>query len=184
MVNGIQRMIGVALLLVAGVGPVSAGNAAATDGSLRSVLEERYAAMKSAMDSDPKTVAALLAPDFLSEDLSGKTESASDMIQQLGTMPKDPNRVSDTTVLSVQVSGDTATVQQRYHMTTTKAGADGTTRQAVELETLSTDTWINSAGTWLLRRTVTNQLDYKIDGRLVAHKDRAGGAPAPVPPRP
>jgi hypothetical protein len=48
----------------------------------------------------------------------------------------------------------------------------------VELVTLSTDTWIKSEGTWLMRRTVTNQLDYKIDGRLVAHKDRAGGAPA------
>jgi hypothetical protein len=49
----------------------------------------------------------------------------------------------------------------------------GATKQAVELVTLSTDTWIKSGEAWLLRRTVTKQLDYKIDGRLIAHKERA-----------
>jgi hypothetical protein len=168
----IRTVVLAALLLTAGVNSVWAG-AAASDGSLQSVLEARYAAMKLAMaDRDSKALTAVLAPDFTSEDLSGKSESANEMIQQLRGMPKDPNRVADTTVLSVQVSGETATVHQRYHMTTSKVGADGSTKQAIELTTLSTDTWINSQGTWLLRRTVTNQLDYKIDGRLVAHKER------------
>jgi ketosteroid isomerase-like protein len=165
-------MMMVTFLIIAGAGRISAADTVA--GPLQSVIEGRYAAMKTAMaDRDAKAVASFLAPDFLSEDLSGKTETASQMIEQLGAMPKDPGRVSDTTVLSVQVAGDIATVEQRYHMTTTKVGPDGATKQAVELVTLSTDTWIKSGEAWLLRRTVTKQVDYKIDGRLIAHKERA-----------
>lgn len=172
----IQRLTLITLLMVAGAGPVLSQEAA-KDSPLQSVFEARYAALKSAMaDRDPRALAVLLAPDFASEDVSGKTESADEMMREVGSMPKDSNRASDTTVVSVQASGDTATVQQRYHMTTTKAGADGTTKQAVELTTLSTDIWVKSGGTWLLRRTVTNQLDYKVNGRLVAHRDHAGGA--------
>jgi len=59
-------------------------------------------------------------------------------------------------------------------MTTTRPGPDGTTKQAVELEALSTDTWARIGGVWRLRRTVTNQLDYKLDGKVVAHRVRAG----------
>jgi len=145
----------------------------AAESSLRALLEGRYAAMKSAMaNRDQQAVAALLAPDFLSVDVAGKSENASQMLQEIAALPKDPNKASDTTIVSVKLSGDTATVDQRYHMTTTKAGADGA-QHAVELVTLSTDTWIKSGDAWLLQKTVTNQLDYTLDGRSVAHKARS-----------
>jgi hypothetical protein len=38
---------------------------------------------------------------------------------------------------------------------------------------VSTDTWILSHGAWLLQRTVTDQLDYYIDGKQVMHQKRA-----------
>ena len=158
--------------------PAALGCAAAetaAESALRAVLEGRYAAMKSAMaDRDQQAVAALLAPGFLSIDVSGKSEDASQMLQELAALPKDPRKASETTLLSVEVSGDTATVEQRYHMTTTKTSPDERSH-AVELVTLSTDTWIKSGEAWLLQRTATNQLDYTVDGRPVAHKVRPSG---------
>jgi hypothetical protein len=130
--------------------------------------------MKAAMAArDSKAMAALLTADFRSEDVTGKVQTGNEMVQQVSAMPKDPNRVSETTVLSVRVVGNAATVRQRYHMTTSKTGPDGATHP-VELTSVSTDTWVMTEGVWLLRQTVTDQLDYNVDGRVVAHRERGG----------
>jgi ketosteroid isomerase-like protein len=143
---------------------------ATSDDSLRPVFEGRYAAMKSAMAArDAKAISEILAPDFISEDASGQKESADTMIQGLLASPKDPLKVSDTKILSIKVKADSATVDQRYDMKTTKVGPDGNKRD-VELVAVSTDTWQKSKDTWLLQTTVTNQMDYSVDGKLVAHK--------------
>jgi hypothetical protein len=141
-----------------------------SDDSLRPVLEGRYAAMKSAMAArDGKAISEILAPDFVSEDVSGQKENADTMIQGVLALPKDPQKVSSTTILSIKLSADTATVDQRYDMKTTKAGPDGKKRD-IELSAVSTDTWIRSKDTWLLQRTVTNQMDYSANGKVLAHK--------------
>ncbi len=140
------------------------------DDSLRPVFEGRYAAMKAAMAArDGKAISEILAPDFISEDASGQKESADTMIQQVLALPKDPLKVSNTTILSIKASADSANVDQRYDMKTTKAGPDGNKRD-VELITVSTDTWIKSKDTWLLQRTVTSQMDYSANGKLLVHK--------------
>jgi hypothetical protein len=100
--------------------------------------------MKAAMAArDGKAISEILAPDFISEDASGQKESADTMIQQVLALPKDPLKVSNTTILSIKASADSANVDQRYDMKTTKAGPDGNKRD-VELITVSTDTWIKS----------------------------------------
>ena len=140
---------------------------------MREMFSTRYAAMKSAMaERDPKAIAALLAPDFISEDVAGKTKTGEQMIKEVCALPKDPNKTSTTTVLSAKIIGETATVAQRYHTTTTKMTTNTTVKQAVELDALSTDTWVKSKGVWLLRRTETNAIDYKIDGKTLTHKER------------
>ncbi len=137
------------------------------------IFSGRYAAMKSAMaDRDPKAIASLLAPDFVSEDIAGKTKTGEQMIKEVSALPKDPNKISTTTVLSAKIIGETAIVTQRYHMTTTKMPSNTTVKQAVELDTLSSDTWVKLKGVWLLRRTETNVIDYKIDGKTLTHKER------------
>src|ERR1700690_665484 len=99
---------------------------ATSDASLRPVFEGRYAAMKSAMAArDGKAISELLAPDFVSEDASGQKDNADSMIQGLVALPKDPLKVSNTTILSIKVNGDGALVDQRYNMKTTKPGPDG-----------------------------------------------------------
>jgi hypothetical protein len=141
-----------------------------SDESLRPVFEGRYAAMKSAMAArDGKAIAEILAPDFISEDATGQKENADTMIQGVLALPKDPLKVSNTTILSIKVNAESAIVDQRYEMKTTKAGPDGNKRD-VELIAVSTDTWIKSKDTWLLQRTVTNQMDYSANGKLLAHK--------------
>ncbi len=147
--------------------------AAADDSVLRSVLEKRYEAMKAAMaDRKPTAIAALLAPDFLSVDVSGHSENAAQMIEEVAGSPNDPLKVSDTTLLSIETSDNTAVVSQRKDKKTTKTGPDGSKRN-IELITLSTDTWINSKGVWLIQRTETDQLDYFVNGQTTIHKIRA-----------
>ena len=76
----------------------------------------------------------------------------------------------------VQRKGVVAVAIQRYEMHTEKPKGDGSV-QRVELVTLSRDTWVHPKDTWLLRETVTESLDYQIDGRVVAHQEhRSEGA--------
>jgi hypothetical protein len=148
----------------------SAPGARADDSSVRATFQARYAAMKTAMaERESKAIAALLAPDFVSIDSSGQSETASQMIQEVDGLPKDPLKVSTTILLSVKVAGNSAVVDQRYDMKTDKTASDGT-KTNVQLITLSTDTWVNINGVWLLQKTVTNQLDYCKNGQLVMHK--------------
>jgi hypothetical protein len=147
--------------------------ALAEDSALRGILEKRYAAMKAAMaDRNATAVSSLLAPDFVSVDISGQSENATQMIQEVSTVPNDPLKVSDTTLLSIKASDNTAVVSQRYDMKTTKTAPDGSKRN-IELITMSTDTWIKSNGIWLIQKTVTDQLDYSVNGQSTIHKIRA-----------
>jgi hypothetical protein len=162
------RKLPVLLVLWACVFPAWAQNDAGD--ALRPVLEKRYAELKTAMaERDPKALSTVLASDFVSEDVSGQTTSAEEMIKQLAALPKDSGKVTETTLVSIKPQGDRAIVEQRYHMTTTKALPDGN-KQAIELVTLSMDTWIHAGDKWLIQRTVTNQIDYSINGKVVAHK--------------
>ena len=101
-------------------------------------------------------------------DASGQ-KNADTMIQEVLAIPKGPLKVSITTILSIKANAENATVDQRYNMKTTKAGPDGNKRD-VELIAVSTDTWIKSKDTWLLRTTVTNQIDYFVNGQMLTHK--------------
>lgn len=166
-----MRALTVVMLLIFALGAMAQDKGQANTGDpLRPVFEGRYAAMKSAMAArDGKAISAILASDFVSEDASGQKENADTMIQEVLALPKDPLKVSNTTILTIKVNDESASVDQRYDMKTTKTGSDGTKRD-VELITVSTDTWIKPKDTWLLQRTVTNQMDYSANGKLLIHK--------------
>jgi ribosomal silencing factor RsfS len=133
------------------------GQAVADSNDLRTAIEARYSVMKAAMAShDSKALGAILAPNCVSIDTSDKSETADAMIAAVSSMPTDPNKISKTT----------------------KIGNDGA-EHAVKLERISTDTWILTQGQWRIQRTTTNKLDYYIDGKLAAHKERANGTVNP-----
>lgn len=126
--------------------------------------------MKAAMAArDDKAIAALLAPDFVSVDVSGQNINAAQMIQEIDALPQDSHKVSATTLLSVKQSGNTVTVNQRYDIKTVKSGVLGDTRN-IEMVALSTDTWVKRDGSWLMQRTKTNQMDYYVNGVQLIHR--------------
>ncbi len=128
--------------------------------------------MKTAMaNRDSNALLALLTTDFVSTDVSGQTEKAAQMAEEVKKLSIDPRKASKTTIRSIKLDGSTASVQQSYDMTTVKTAADGT-EQHIELITLSEDVWILSHGVWLCQSTMTNQLDYFINGQAVVHKAR------------
>jgi len=155
------------LIAIALVGSVSAA-----EFGLRSRLEAQYAAMKAAMAArDANAISALLAPDFVSIDSSNQPKDADRMIQDVVSLPPDPNKESHTTLTHIVETGDTAAVDTRYEMTTKKTGPEGKVRD-IKLTALSTDTWVHSNGLWRLKRTVTNEIDYQVDGQTVLHRVR------------
>jgi Domain of unknown function (DUF4440) len=141
----------------------------AADDELRTILEGRYAAMKSAMaNRDAKELTTLLAPNFVSIDVSGKETTGDRMIETLKVLPDDRNNAARaTTLLSVESDGNKAVVKQRYNLKTV-TGA----KQEVELTTLSTDVWILTGGTWVLQQTATDQLDAFVGGKPISHRVR------------
>ena len=152
---------------------IPAGSVAgAADDLLISVLQSRYAAMKTAMAAhDRAAIAAILAPDFVSVDVAGSSESADQMITAVNALKPDPNKSSETTLISVVPAASAVTVEQQYDMKTVKTAADGT-QHKIEIVALSTDTWVKRADAWLMARTVTNELSYFKDGQLVGHKQK------------
>lgn len=154
-----------------------ANGVAAHEKGLRSSLEARYAQMQHAIEShDAKALEAVLAPGFVSVELNGKTASEDEMLRDLDKVPSDPGRSSRTSLLSVQRSQNAAVVEQRYTMKTRRKGRDGAEHR-VELVAVSTDTWILLHREWRIQRTVTDKLDYYIDGKRVLHQSRpAAGA--------
>jgi len=146
-----------ALLLLVSASP-DAGTPGLTE-DWKAVFQERYAAMKAAMASRSEgAIAALLAPGFVSEDARGKLSNAGEMIRQVVALPRDPDRKSATRVVSVEVVGDTATVEQTYDASNPK--------KDFSLRAKSTDTWQRVRGQWLLKKSVTMELDVTSDGHV------------------
>jgi len=126
--------------------------------------------MKAAMEAhDGAAIAAILAPNFESVDLSGHSETAAQMIAEVNDLKPDPKKSSTTTLLSVDSAATSVTVVQRYDMKTIRTDPDGTAHN-VELVTVSTDTWTKPANAWLINKTVTDELSYFKDGKLIAHQ--------------
>jgi hypothetical protein len=57
-------------------------------------------------------------------------------------------------------------------MTTTRSSSDGSPPTAIDLQASSTDTWRLIDGSWLLERTATDEMQYKVNGAVVGHKIR------------
>src|SRR5437870_1802713 len=80
---------------------VTVSTAWSADDSLREALQSRYTAMKAAMAAhDGAAMAAILAPNFVSVDLSGHSETAFQMIAEVNGLKPDPNKSSTTTLVS------------------------------------------------------------------------------------
>ena len=115
------------LSLVLSVACVSAGSA---DDSLRAALQSRYADLKAAMAAhDAAALAAIFAPDFVSVEVSGQSRGASEVIADLNAVKPDPNKTSETTLITITPGANAVTVEQRFDMKSVATAADGETLQ-------------------------------------------------------
>ncbi|MDP9127904.1 MAG: nuclear transport factor 2 family protein [Pseudomonadota bacterium] len=151
-------------------------SARAEDTALRNTFEQRYAVMKAAIDTrDEKALAAMLTPDFVNRDVSGETQNAAQMVEELRRLPEDPRKTTTTTLHSITAEGNRAVIEQLYDMKTSKATATGDIKN-FELRATLTDTWVKDKNTWLCRETVMQRVDYIVNGQVVAHKERPPGS--------
>jgi hypothetical protein len=65
-------------------------------------------------------------------------------------------RVATTTLVAIEESGGIARVLQHYAMTATAGVGPAIPRK---LQTLSSDTWVDVAGAWLLAKTQTLEVE-------------------------
>lgn len=146
--------------------------ARAESADLKPTIEARYADLKEAMAArDGTALGAILAPDFVSVEVTGESQTAAEMIDSLAELKPDPKKISTTSVLSVSETADGVVAEQRYDMKTEKTGPDGAPYQ-FEMIALSTDLWVKPGDQWLLQKTVTNDITVLKDGQVAVHKTR------------
>ncbi|HEX3467029.1 MAG TPA: nuclear transport factor 2 family protein [Candidatus Elarobacter sp.] len=133
------------------------------DHPLRKTLDERYFALRLAMAShDRQAIMHVLTPDFVSEDLDGRTSGAASMIENVTALQIDRSKRSvETTVTSIDQAGDVATVIQRYSMTTSEVSA----AVPSALWTESCDVWRAVGTEWRLASTTTLAFEVVKNGR-------------------
>jgi len=147
----------------------AAPSIAAKDSTLATLLTQRYAALEAAHDN--KAYAEVLAPDFVLTNVLGHTMAAPEAIQMWESRPKDPSKVIDHKLLALKRKAHTVIVQRRIDAKTVEPAADGG-RLNVEFIWLTSDTWINDRGTWLLQTSDADKMDYYLNGRLIDHLSR------------
>jgi ketosteroid isomerase-like protein len=133
------------------------------DHPLRPTLDERYLAMRRAMaHGNRDAILAMVTADFVSEDLDGRRIDGAAMADAVLRLTIDRSkRTAETTITAIDVSGDEATVVQRYAMTTTERRIG----LPEALWTESIDCWRAETGSWRLARSTTQALEVQIAGR-------------------
>jgi ketosteroid isomerase-like protein len=134
-----------------------------TDHPLRPALDARYLDMRAAMASrDRARILALFTPDFVSEDIDGRTIGASTLTDRVTALDIDRSkRTVSTTITAIDAHGDEAVVLQRYAMSTTERLPN----VAEALWTESEDVWRCVDETWLSARTTTLAIETIRAGR-------------------
>jgi Domain of unknown function (DUF4440) len=128
-------------------------------------MQEEYNRLTAALRAHNElALTAYLTPDFVSTDVRGRSENAEQMLSRIGSRPK--ARIQTTTVLSVREVGKLFSVR-RKSLEAVEA-IDGGKRRTLATRTFFSDTWIDSDGAWLLRRSRVDSIETYVDGRSVS----------------
>lgn len=129
----------------------------------------RYVELRAAMFAhDVAGVAKVMAPEYQVTDLQGETRTGADMMERMAKVAArapDPSRKMETKVLSVTVTGDSATVEQQL-IASGKRTADDGAEHAMEMTLTSTDTWARCGEAWMLVKSVQTGRTLKRDGEV------------------
>ena len=80
-----------------------------------------------------------------------------------------PRPVPKITIVSAEIAGPTAKVEQQIEIHTTRPGPDGTPMK-LDITVLTEDLWVQSGGIWLLKSSDQKDVSVARDGDVVFHQ--------------
>lgn len=145
-----------------------AGAAYAQDA--KAVFEARYAELTAAtLAKDTVALGKLTAPDFVMIDIQGNEHNAAEMREAMDKRPGNAGVAPKVTIVSAQISGTTAKVEQQMEIHMDRPGQDGKPAK-LDITVLTADTWVQSGGTWLLQSSDQKDVSVARDGDVVFHQ--------------
>ena len=145
------------------------GSASAQDA--KTVFEGRYAELSAATKAkDTVALGKLMTPDFVMTDIQGTDHTAAEMHEAMGKMPGAATAVTPkVTIVSAQITGTTAQVEQQMEAHMERAGPDGMPMK-LDITVLTADTWVQTGGVWLLKSSNQKDVSVAKAGEVVFHQ--------------
>jgi ketosteroid isomerase-like protein len=145
------------------------GSASAQDA--KAVFAGRYAELSAARQAkDTVALGKLMTPDFVMTDIQGTDHTAAEMHEAMGKRPGGGSGVSPkVTVISAQITGSTAQVEQQMEIHMERPGPDGTPMK-LDVTVLTADVWVQSGGAWLLKSSNQKDISVAKAGEVVFHQ--------------
>jgi ketosteroid isomerase-like protein len=139
----------------------------------KAVFAARYAEMSAAQQAkDVAKLQTMMAPDFTMIDLQGNEHNAAEMKELMDKRPGGAEgMVPKITILSAEISGDTAKVEQQVEIHTERPGQDGVPAK-IDITVQTADEWVQSGGAWLLKSSDQRDVSVSKDGDVVFHQGK------------
>ena len=147
-----------------------AGSAAAQDA--KALFEGRYAELSAARQAkDTAALSKLMTAGFVMTDIQGTDHTAAEMQEIRAKMPGGGSGSGGpkVTIVSAQITGTTAQIDQQIEIHTERPGPDGTPMK-LDVTVLSADTWVQSGGVWLLQASNQKDVSVSRDGEVMFHQ--------------
>ncbi|MFM5916795.1 MAG: nuclear transport factor 2 family protein [Novosphingobium sp.] len=147
------------------------GSAHAQDA--KAVFEARYAEFSAAQQAkDIAKLQTMMAPDFVMYDIQGNEHNASEMKEMFDKRPAAMDGLAPKiTIISAAITGNTAKVDQQVEIHTTRNGPDGQPAK-LDITVQTSDEWVQSGGTWLLKSSDQRDVSVAKDGEVVFHQGK------------
>lgn len=132
------------------------------------VFEARYTELRTALLSkDTAKAGAIMAPDYESTDIRGDTHNRAEVLERMGQMPAEmANMKPETKVLTVKLSGESAAVDSQMTMQMKRPDENGE-EMTLDITVVSSDTWVQRGGVWLLQKSVQKEMSVARNGEVV-----------------
>ena len=147
-----------------------AGAAYAQDA--KAVFAARYAELSAAQQAkDVAKLQTMMTPDFMMIDIRGDEHNAAEMKDLMDKRPGGAGVVPKITIVSAQITGATAKVEQQIEIHAERPGQDGAPAK-MDITVLTNDEWLQSGGVWLLKSNDQRDVSVSRDGDVVFHQGK------------
>jgi len=165
--KSLSALIGAAVT-VAMIGFSVVGNAdPAADA--RKAIQGQYDKSNAAVaKKDLKGFIAIYSPDYVRTDAKGQTSNFKRIRQQTALkFSQTASVIGKSSLVSIKLTGVTAVVHVKDHRIFAYASPQSGNTQKITVDTISDDTWVQSAGVWLDTGSKIISETSSIDGKVV-----------------